>query len=150
MIEDRRRPPASNLSNPSPEPQVFVEPPRHTFTHPWSSTFRFAWTGIVYTWRTQRNFRAETYAGILAVSLALLLGVNPASVLLCCALVLSLEMVNTAFEAIVDLASPTYHPLAKIAKDVAAGSVLIASLIAVLVGAASLGPAMWQLVTRLF
>jgi diacylglycerol kinase len=122
MIEDRRRP------NSSPEPQVFVEPPRHTFTHPWSSTFRFAWT----------------------VGLALLLGVNPASVLLCCALVLSLEMVNTAFEAIVDLASPTYHPLAKIAKDVAAGSVLIASLIAVLVGIASLGPAMWQLLATLF
>jgi diacylglycerol kinase (ATP) len=138
MIEDRRRP------NSSPEPQVFVEPPRHTFTHPWSSTFRFAWTGIVYTWRTQRNFRAESYAGVLAVSLSFLLGVNPAPVLLCCALVLSLEMVNTAFEAIVDLASPTYHPLAKIAKDVAAGSVLIASMIAVLVGLVALGPAMWQ------
>jgi diacylglycerol kinase (ATP) len=149
MIDDRRRPPSS-LSNPNPEPQVFVEPPRHTFTHPWSSTFRFAWTGIVYTWRTQRNFRAESYAGILAVALSLLLGVNPSAVLLCCALVLSLEMVNTAFEAIVDLASPMYHPLAKIAKDVAAGSVLIASMIAVLVGAASLGPAMWQLISSMF
>ena len=143
MIEDRRRP------NSSPEPQVFVEPPRHTFTHPWSSTFRFAWTGIVYTWRTQRNFRAESYAGVLAVSLSFLLGVNPAPILLCCALVLSLEMVNTAFEAIVDLASPTYHPLAKIAKDVAAGSVLIASLIAVLVGLVALGPAIWQLLTAI-
>ena len=143
MIEDRRRP------NSSPEPQVFVEPPRHTFTHPWSSTFRFAWTGIVYTWRTQRNFRAESYAGVLAVSLSFLLGVNPAPILLCCALVLSLEMVNTAFEAIVDLASPTYHPLAKIAKDVAAGSVLIASLIAVLVGLVALGPAVWQLLTAM-
>ena len=143
MIEDRRRP------NSSPEPQVFVEPPRHTFTHPWSSTFRFAWTGIVYTWRTQRNFRAESYAGVLAVSLSFLLGVNPAPILLCCALVLSLEMVNTAFEAIVDLASPTYHPLAKIAKDVAAGSVLIASLIAVLVGLVALGPAIWQLLTAM-
>jgi diacylglycerol kinase len=48
------------------------------------------------------------------------------------------------------LASPTYHPLAKIAKDVAAGSVLIASLIAVLVGAASLGPAMWHLISSMF
>jgi diacylglycerol kinase (ATP) len=51
---------------------------------------------------------------------------------------LTLEMVNTALEALVDLSSPTYHPLAKIAKDVAAGAVLMASCISVLVGIAVL------------
>ncbi len=132
MIEDRRPPSA--------------DPPRHTLTHPWNATFRYAFEGLRYTWRTQRNFRVETMVGACAVALCLVLRVNPASVLLCCALVLSLEMVNTAFEAVVDLAAPTYHPLAKIAKDVAAGAVLVASIISVLVGLVVLGPALLRLV----
>ncbi len=136
MIEDRRKPTVA----PS------ADPPRHTLTHPWNATFRYAFEGLRYTWRTQRNFRVETMVGALAVVLCLLLRVNPASVLLSCALVLSLEMVNTAFEAVVDLAAPTYHPLAKIAKDVAAGAVLVASIISVLVGLVVLGPALLRLV----
>ena len=142
VIEDRRRP------NPAPDefgPFEFSEPPRHTFTHPWSSTFRYAWAGITYTWRTQRNFRVEVGLGTVAFALSLALGVNPAPILLCCALVLALEMANTAFEAVVDLAAPTYHPLAKIAKDVAAGAVLIAAMITVLVGLVTLGPAILRL-----
>ena len=144
VIDDRRRP----NSDPNEFSTAFDlnEPPRHTFTHPWASTFRYAWAGITYTWRTQRNFRVEVGLGVVAVGLSLILAVNPAEILLCCALVLALEMVNTAFEAVVDLAAPTYHPLAKIAKDVAAGAVLVASIIAALVGTAKLGPAIWALV----
>ena len=135
MIEDRRKPPPPS-----------ADPPRHTLTHPWNATFRYAMEGLLYTWRTQRNFRAETATGVVAVALCLVLRVDPASVLLCCALVLSLEMVNTAFEAVVDLAAPTYHPLAKIAKDVAAGAVLVASVISALVGLVVLGPPLLRLI----
>lgn len=59
---------------------------------------------------------------------------DPLPVLLLAALVLSLELVNTALEALTDLASPVYHPLAKQAKDTAAAAVLLASLLALLVG----------------
>jgi diacylglycerol kinase (ATP) len=137
MIEDH----SQSRNNPSrTDAARTTDPPRHTLTHPWPATFRYAWEGLRYTWRTQRNFRAESLIGTLALVLCALLGVNPASILICCALVLSLEMVNTAFEAVVDLAAPTYHPLAKIAKDVAAGAVLIAALVSVLVGLVVLGP----------
>jgi diacylglycerol kinase (ATP) len=135
VIEDRRKPQTAS-----------ADPPRHTLTHPWNATFRYAMEGLLYTWRTQRNFRVETATGTAAVVLCLVLRVDPASVLLCCALVLSLEMVNTAFEAVVDLAAPTYHPLAKIAKDVAAGAVLIVSVISALVGLVVLGPPLLRLV----
>ena len=143
MIEDR---PQSRNNPPRTDAARLTDPPRHTLTHPWPATFRYAWEGLKYTWRTQRNFRVESLVGIVALGLCAVLGVNPASILVCCALVLSLEMVNTAFEAVVDLAAPTYHPLAKIAKDVAAGAVLIAALISVLVGLVVLGPPLLRLV----
>ena len=93
-----------------------------------------ATNGIAYAWRTERNFRLEAYISSLVIVLALFLRVNLVAVLLCCGLVLSLELLNTALEAIVDLVSPTYHPLAKIAKDVAAGAVLLSSGMSLLIG----------------
>ena len=112
--------------------------PRHTSQRSWWRSFVYAFAGIAYAWRTQRNFRVEVVIGALAIALGMLLAVNLASILVMIALVLTLEMVNTALEALVDLSSPTYHPLAKIAKDVAAGAVLMASFISVLVGIAVL------------
>jgi diacylglycerol kinase (ATP) len=112
--------------------------PRHTSQRSWWRSFVYAWAGIAYAWRTQRNFRVEVLIGALAIVLGIVLKVNLSSILVMIALVLTLEMVNTALEALVDLSSPTYHPLAKIAKDVAAGAVLMASCISVLVGIAVL------------
>ncbi|WP_291427079.1 diacylglycerol kinase family protein, partial [Deinococcus sp.] len=70
-----------------------------------------------------------------------------APIMLCCTLVLSLEIVNTALEALTDLASPEIHPLAKVAKDAGAGAVLIASCGALLVGLVVLGPPLWGAVS---
>ena len=97
-------------------------------------SFLYAWEGLVYAWRVQRNFRLEAYLGLLALLLALWLGVDPVPVLLLIALVLSLELLNTALEALTDLASPVYHPLAKRAKDTAAAAVFLASLLALSIG----------------
>ncbi|TBH21845.1 diacylglycerol kinase family protein [Thermus thermamylovorans] len=97
-------------------------------------SFAYAWEGVGYAWRVQRNFRLQVYLGLLALGLALWLGVSPLPVLLLIALVLSLELLNTALEALTDLVSPVYHPLAKRAKDTAAAAVLVASLSALLVG----------------
>ncbi|WP_243027340.1 diacylglycerol kinase [Thermus albus] len=99
----------------------------------WRS-FGYAWEGLVYAWRVQRNFRLEVYLALLALGLTLWLGVNPVPVLLISALVLSLELLNTALEALADLVSPVFHPLVKRAKDTAAAAVLLASFLALLLG----------------
>ncbi|GGM94820.1 diacylglycerol kinase [Thermus composti] len=98
-------------------------------------SFGYAFEGLAYAWRVQRNFRIEVLLGLLAVGLALWLGVDPLPVLLLAGLVLSLELLNTALEALTDLITPVYHPLAKRAKDTAAAAVLLASLVALGVGA---------------
>lgn len=114
--------------------------------HAWWTAARFAFAGLAFAWRTQRNFRIEGGCALLAVGVALLLRAPLSPILLACALVLSLELVNTALEALVDLVSPQFHPLAKVAKDAAAGAVLLAALFALLVGAVELLP---RLVTLL-
>jgi diacylglycerol kinase (ATP) len=86
--------------------------------------------GIIWVLRTQRNMRVHFLAGTGALVLAVVLGVSRfdlLAVVLAIALVLISEMINTALEAAVDLAMPDEHPLAKVAKDVAAGGVLIAA-----------------------
>lgn len=103
----------------------------------------YAWAGLAYTLRTQPNFAVELALGTLAVGAALWLHAGLVPVLLCCGLVLSLEVLNTALEALTDLVSPEWHPLAKVAKDAAAGAVLVASLFSLLVGLAVLGPPLW-------
>ncbi len=107
-------------------------------------SFGFAWAGIAYTWRHEPNFRIEVVVGSLAVMLALWLQVSPVPILVMAAIVLSLEIMNSAVEAIVDLASPDIHPLAKLAKDAAAGAVFIASIIAVFVGVVWMGRALME------
>ena len=93
--------------------------------------------GIIWVLRTQRNMRVHFLAGAAALVLAVVLGVSRVdllAVVLAIALVLVSEMINTALEAAVDLAMPDEHPLAKIAKDVAAGGVLISAACSLAVG----------------
>jgi diacylglycerol kinase (ATP) len=93
--------------------------------------------GIIWVLRTQRNMRVHFLAGASALVLAVVLGVSRVdllAVVLAIALVLVSEMINTALEATVDLAMPDEHPLAKIAKDVAAGGVLISAACSLAVG----------------
>lgn len=113
-------------------------------------SFYYAFAGLGYLFQTQRNARIELAIGVAACALAAWLRIPPAQwaiLVLTIAAVLILEGVNTAIEAAVDLASPGFHPRAKIAKDVAAGMVLLASVASVIIGAVILGPPLWQ---RLF
>lgn len=100
-------------------------------------SFRHAWAGVSYTFSTQRNFRIHVAIGSLAVSLSLFLqlaAVKVAVIGLTIGLVLSFELLNTALESVVDLTiERNYHPLAKLAKDCAAGAVLICAMAAILV-----------------
>ncbi len=106
-------------------------------------SFRFAGRGLRHLLLTQPNFVIHTLAAVLVVVLAAVLGataVETGLLTVTIGLVLVCEAFNTALEAAVDLASPEYHALAKVAKDVAAGGVLIAAIVAVIVGLIVLGP----------
>jgi undecaprenol kinase len=106
-------------------------------------SFRFAARGVVYLFRTQPNVWVHGLAAVLVVVFATWLERTPAEtgvLLLAIGLVLAAEALNTAVEAVVDLVSPEYHDLARVAKDTAAGGVLLAALTAALVGLVILGP----------
>ncbi len=105
-------------------------------THSIIWSFQYAIEGVVYALRTQRNMRIHLAAAIGALVTALLLGVDRlglVAIVFVIALVFVTELVNTAVEATVDIATQQYEPLAKTAKDVAAGAVLVASLTALVV-----------------
>jgi diacylglycerol kinase len=102
-------------------------------------SFSFAGQGVWHVVRTQRNMRVHLLAGAAAVAAGLVLRISAADwacVLLAIGLVLTAETLNTVVEALTDLYTDEYHPLAKIAKDAAAGAVLIASAAALGVGVA--------------
>lgn len=113
------------------------------------TSFRYAWAGVKYAFVTQRNFRIHTIVGSLAISLAIYAQVEPVAIALIAltsALVMVLELLNTALESVVDLTvGQSYHELAKIAKDCAAGAVLISAIAAILVGSFILIPAVWMM-----
>lgn len=100
-------------------------------------SFNYAVEGIVHVLRTQRNMRIHFLAAIAVLVLALVADVSRLeliALLLAIAFVLIAEMVNTAIEAAVDVASTSFDPMAKLAKDIGAGAVLIAAVNAVAVG----------------
>jgi len=112
-------------------------------------SFGYAFEGVAYVLRTQRNARIEIAVGVAALALGAWLGMNAvewAVLVLTIAVVLALEWVNTALELAVSLASPEAHPSAKAAKDVAAACVLLGAVTSVIVGVLVLGP---PLVSRL-
>lgn len=101
------------------------------------ASFGHALAGIAEATRTQRNMKIHWAAAGAAVGMGAWLGLGPgewAAVILSCAAVLGAECMNTAVEAVVDLASPERHPLAKRAKDCAAGAVLSCAIGALATG----------------
>jgi len=115
--------------------------------------FGYAFRGWWYVIRTQRNAWIHAVITTLAILVAFWLRVpmrDWAVLLLTIALVWTAEFINTALEAVVDLASPQLHPLAKVGKDVGAATVLIAALTSILVGLLILGPPLWEKLKVLF
>lgn len=111
-------------------------------------SFRAALAGVVYVVRTQPNAWIELAAIALVTLAGWWLGISAlewALLGLIFALVLALEALNTALEAVADLASPHYHPLVKIAKDAAAGAMVFAVLGSLWVAVFVFGPRLWAL-----
>lgn len=101
------------------------------------ASFKYAIDGILDVFRTQRHMRFHFITVVAVLLAALFFGLDEPSMLILLftiSLVLIAEMFNSAIEAVVDLTTQTYHPLAKFAKDAAAGAVLIATSAAVLIG----------------
>lgn len=116
-------------------------------------SFGHAFRGWQYVLRTQANawIHSTITAAVFIVGLWLQLPARDwAVIILTIAVVFSAEFLNTAIETVVDLASPDFHPLAKIGKDVGAAAVLVAALAAVLIGLLILGPPLWAKLIFLF
>jgi diacylglycerol kinase (ATP) len=110
----------------------------------WVQRVNLAIEGIIYAVKTQRHMRYHLFAALVSLILGLVLNISRNEIILLCmaiVLVLVTEMLNTAIETMVDMISTEYHPLAKNAKDIAAGVVLIASIGALTLGYLILYPA---------
>ena len=100
-------------------------------------SFNFAFEGIIHVLRTQRNMRIHFAVAVVVLVAALVSDVSRLELIAlftAIAFVLIAEMINTAIEAAVDVASTTFDPMAKLAKDIGAGAVLIAAVNALAVG----------------
>jgi diacylglycerol kinase len=113
--------------------------------------FANAFAGIRDTYKTEPNFKFHCIAMVFAVLLGFFLSLSIFEwlwILLAIALVLGMELMNTALEALSDLVSPEYNPLIKKAKDAAAAAVLILSVFAFLVGLTILVPKIWFILIK--
>jgi diacylglycerol kinase len=120
--------------------------PHHSHKTEWAkfiAGFSHAFSGLRYAFHTQRNVRVHIIMAFLAVLASILLRISPiefALIFIAITGVFIAEMFNTVMELCVDLASPQYHPLAKIAKDVAAGAVLANAILSIIIGLFVFGP----------
>lgn len=100
-------------------------------------TFNYAFQGVIHVLRTHRNMRIHVVAALAVLVAAIAIGVSRVELmvlLLSIAFVLISEMVNSAIEGAIDVATTAFDPMAKLAKDIAAGAVLIAAVNAIIVG----------------
>lgn len=117
------------------------------------AAFGHALRGWMYVLKTQHNAWVHSLAAVMVIILGFWLQIPArdwAVLVLTIAMVFTAEFINTSIEAVVDLASPQKHPLAKVGKDVGAGAVLIAALAGVLIGLLILGPPFWAKLNLLF
>jgi diacylglycerol kinase len=116
------------------------------FFHSRIRSFRHAFRGWWYVLQTQHNTWIHAVVAVLVFITAFWLKLPThdwAILIITVTMVFAAEFLNTAIEAVVDLASPRHHPLAKVGKDVGAAAVLIAALASVLIGLLILGPPLW-------
>ena len=139
------------MSQPAPPPPPEQLRPRKSEWAEFIAGFRYAFRGLWYVLRTQRNMRVHLVIAVLAILTGIILHISAiefALIFITIGIVLTAEMFNTVFELCIDLASPEYHPLAKIAKDIAAGAVLLSAIFAVVVGLFVFVPHLWALIRR--
>nr|WP_132948653.1 diacylglycerol kinase family protein [Thermolongibacillus altinsuensis] len=100
-------------------------------------SFSHAWSGVKAAIQAERNMRIHVLMAAIVVIAAIIFKISKIEwliLLITIGIVLSLEMINTAIERVVDLATDEYHPLAKAAKDIAAGAVFLFAFISIIIG----------------
>ena len=105
-------------------------------------SFRYAVRGIITAYREERQMKVHTAVAVMAVVCGIVADLSRAEwaiLILTIAMVITLELVNTAAERIVDMVTEEYHPLAEKAKDIAAGAVLVGAVASVIVGICLVG-----------
>jgi diacylglycerol kinase (ATP) len=124
-----------------------------TFIYSRIAAFGHAFRGWWHVLKTQHNAWIHSVFATIVIIIGLWVGLKPldwAVIVLTIAMVFTAEFINTAIEAVVDLASPVHHPLAKVGKDVGAGAVLVAALAGVVIGLLIIGPPLWTRLVSLF
>ncbi|MFZ3129775.1 MAG: diacylglycerol kinase family protein [Desulfosporosinus sp.] len=112
-----------------------------------------AWRGLLYTWRTQGHIKFHSVAGISVSCFAWWWGVSTFEwmmLIIAIGCVIAAEVMNTAFEIVVDMVQPNFHPLAGMAKDVAAGAVLVTAIQAIAIGMIVFFPRLFCLASKIF
>jgi len=116
------------------------------------ASFKHAFEGLGYVLYHERNARLHLLAAVLVVAMSVWLQLSHlewALIIAAIGLVFTGEMLNTVVELTIDLISPKENLLAKQAKDVAAGAILAASMVAMIIGIIVLGPPLWSRLTAL-
>ena len=111
-------------------------------------SFRHAWDGIIVCIRDGRNMKIHCFAAVMVTIFGFLLHISVTEWCICLTLfglIMGLETVNTSVEAVVDLVTDEWRPLAKKAKDTAAGAVLAAAIMAAVIGCIIFVPKLWGL-----
>ena len=124
-----------------------------TFFYSRAAAFGHAFRGWMYVLKTQQNAWIHTLFATAVILVGLWVGLRTidwAVIVLTIAMVFTAEFINTAIEAVVDLASPVHHPLAKVGKDVGAGAVLVSALAGIVIGLLIIGPPLWARLVSLF
>ncbi len=101
------------------------------------NSFRHAWNGCVTVFRSEQSFRLQSIAAFFAIALSIFLQIKRSEliiVLLLCVAVLSLEIINSVLERLLDTFKPRIHPIIKEAKDMMAAAVLLTSIFALVIG----------------
>ena len=129
----------------SPDHDHEIAPVRAFFSSR-ARSFRYAFAGLAHVMRSQPNAWIHGVATIVVGLVGIWIGLSPiewALIVVAIGTVWMAEIANTSLEAVVDLASPQVHPLARIAKDCAAAAVLVAAGMAATIGILVLGPPLW-------
>lgn len=106
-----------------------------------------AWRGLLYVWKTEGHLQFHILAGSIVILTAWWLRLTRWEwfiLIFAIGSVITAEVMNTAVELVVDLVEPNFHPLAGMAKDVAAGAVLVAAIQSVVIGIGIFGPRLWR------
>ena len=107
------------------------------------NSFKYAIEGIISSFKTERNMKIHVLAMIVVIALGLFFKLNKGEwcfIIIAIASVISAELFNTAIETVVDMVSPERNPKAKLAKDIAAGAVLVVAIGAAIIGFIIFGP----------